>query len=200
MRQYIVIALVLAGYGAYSLPWAVSPAASLSMGANDLAEWASLHPTVTPPLLLTSLLLRLPMLSLVSMLSFSLPHSKTALVVAMLLILTMLPPLEIVTSARDNANYRQQIVLTVLATGITFVGFLGVLRRWQHYVVLLAGAVGVAASVLGFYAAEGLLQDLNLTMHVGAGVICMALICVVISIYNRVGSRPTLREISSSVS
>lgn len=199
MRQYILIALVLAGYSSYSLPWLVGPAASQCMGANDLAEWASLHPAVTSPLLLTSLLLRLPMLSLVTMLSVSLPRSRTALVVAALLILTMLPPLEILTSARDNANYQQQIVLAGLAIGIAFVGFLGILDRWRQYVDLLAGGVGMVASFAGLYAVWNLMQDLSLMVYIGAGSICMAIIWVAIPIYNRAGDGPTLHNVNSFV-
>ena len=55
-----LLALAIIGY---LLPWVITPAQSLSMGAYDLAEWTSLHPVVrqTLPFLWATLALRIPL-------------------------------------------------------------------------------------------------------------------------------------------
>lgn len=59
-KSFVFYALVLIGLLGYAQPWIVAPAASMTLNAYDLAEWASLIPAQrgTAPPLLVPLLLR----------------------------------------------------------------------------------------------------------------------------------------------
>src|SRR5688500_1464361 len=96
--QLLTIILLIVGCAAYRLPWLTNPGSGLSLGAYDLGEWASLHPAVRSgnPALLTTLLLRLPLVCLGLIISIGFLRGKLgfALLLIVLTGIALLPPLE----------------------------------------------------------------------------------------------------------
>ena len=143
MRIYLVIALMLVFY---AFPWVVNPAASLSPNAYDLAEWTSLHPAVRAetPMLLTSLLLRLPLACLALLIAFRARRNWFSVIVVLLIGLALLPPLEFIKTLGDP-NYDQQAALaaiTLIGGAIGLSGILPRARRWIAAGIALVGASG----------------------------------------------------------
>src|SRR5437762_3346647 len=94
----------------YLLPWMITPAQSLTMGAYDLAEWTSLHPVVrqTLPFLWTTLALRIPLailgILLAEYIASTLYRKVIGFLVILITVIALLPPLEFFTVYRDDPN------------------------------------------------------------------------------------------------
>ena len=168
----LFIGVVLVGY---FLPWVLTRASSLSLGAYDLAEWSSLHPVVrqTVPFLWTTLALRIP-LAVVGILLAAYVRKKTgSLVIAAIVLLAtagaLLPPLEFFTTYRDDPNYRQQFTLSLLTLVIGFSVIIGKLKRLQTGMLIGVSVLGVIASAIGLYQANSLLQGFELHTAIGLG-------------------------------
>lgn len=169
--------LLLLALLSYSLPWVITPGVSLSLGAVDLAEWASLHPAVraaSPPLLI-SFLLRMPLMILALIVAFANYRSRWPRVFVVLLIAAaLLPPLEFFTQYRDDPNYRQQFTLAVLTFAGGVAGIMGRPPRWRSILSIILPLVATAAAVIGFVQAYRLLADFHLPVQPGFGVIGFA--------------------------
>lgn len=155
------------------MPWMVNPAASLSTGAADLAEWASLHPAAGA--LNTSLALRLPFVCLTLVVAISTPVGErrarwlhTVVVLAMWV--ALLPPFEFIfdADARSNPNFQQQALLFMVSVIGGSLGLSGILRRGQGILLLLA-STGMAASIAGSAGAYELMAAFDLPVQVGTG-------------------------------
>jgi hypothetical protein len=154
---------------AYTLPWVTNPGVSLSLGAYDLAEWSSLHPTVraSNPPFLAAFLLRFP-LACLGLMAALMPAERRwpRITAGLLMAVALLPPVEFFTQYRDDPNYRQQFALTVLvllASLLAFTSRLAGLRVW-----LCAGiAVGAGVSgLLGLNEAYRLMREFGLSTGV----------------------------------
>lgn len=174
LSALIPVLLVLAVIG-YLLPWVITPASSLSMGAYDLAEWSSLHPVVrqTLPFLWTTLALRVPLAVLGTLLAtyIGLTLNRKILGVLMILItaVALLPPLEFFTVYRDDSNYQQQFYLAISAL---LIGIL--LTTWrnktlQRLMPIFLSIIGCLSAAIGLYQGYMLLQGFDLPTSVGAG-------------------------------
>ena len=168
----LLIGVALVGY---FLPWVLTQASSLSLGAYDLAEWSSLHPVVrqTVPFLWTTLALRIPLAIVGILLTVYVRKTTGSLTIAVIVLLVtaiaLLPPLEFFTTYRDDPNYRQQFTL-VLVTLI--IGLLIVIRkpkRLQTGMLIGLSVLGVIASAIGLYQANSLLQGFELHTAIGLG-------------------------------
>jgi hypothetical protein len=185
----ILIVFALLGY---FLPWVLTPAISLNLGAYDLAEWSSLHPIVrqTTPFLWTSLVLRIP-LAIVGIL-FAAYIGKTfrrasiAILCLLIAAIALLPPLEFFTIYRDDPNYRQQFFLGLI-TPIIGIIIIGESSKLQRLTLIALSILGVLTSVLGLYQALGLLQSFGLPITVGSGgvITCVSLAVLAYGIYNK---------------
>ncbi|MBI5669841.1 MAG: hypothetical protein HZC41_17735 [Chloroflexi bacterium] len=177
--------LLLLALVCYLLPWVVTPAAGLTMGAVDLAEWASLHPAVraAPPPLLTSFLLRLPpvLLALVIASRPAIRRWLCALVV-LLIAVALLPPLEFLTQYQDDLNYRQQFALALLALSGGTVGLIGRFARYRQHASSVLTLAAAGAALWGFGQTYVLLADFHVPLRVGVGVIGFAACCLALSV------------------
>jgi hypothetical protein len=172
----IILALV-----AYTLPWVVGGGASLSFGAFDLAEWASLHPTnrAMSPILLTSFLLRLPLVCMAWAVAFNAPSQPFrssgwwgyALICLILAILST-PPLEFITTNRDDINYLQQAGLTLLALIGSGIGLSGIMTPIRGYISIWGASLGYA-----------LLTEFQISVTIGMGIIGVVGMFIVMSGY-----------------
>lgn len=166
--------LVLAIIG-YLLPWVVTPAQSLSMGAYDLAEWTSLHPVVrqTLPFLWTTFALRVPLATLgillAAFIAFNLHRKVFGLLIVLITAIALLPPLEFFTVYRDDPNYQQQffIALVVLLVGILITLWSN--KSLQRILPILLSLTGCLSAAMGLYQGNMLMKDFNLPTSVGYG-------------------------------
>lgn len=175
----------LLALAAYVIPWVVNPGMGLTLGAYDLAEWASLHPEVrnASPALLTSLLLRLPLMCLAVIIGFASPTpalrtSGWYLMLALLLFLvaSSLPPLEFFTEARGDTNYQQQFWLTLGALVGGIFGLTGVLPKLQAYVVMFFSLFGAFTGLAGLLEARRLMIGFSMPVSVGIGPVALMLV------------------------
>ncbi len=155
----------------YLLPWVVNPAAALTLGAWDLAEWLTLARDVD--MLPTSLLLRLipALLVWIVALWYGAPRFTPAWWGALALVLVMsvalLPPPEILQE-RDNANYRQLLLVAGLACAGGGVGLTGLLPRLRPALVAVLALAAIACAAAAFTQAMTFIH--TLLPHAGTGV------------------------------
>lgn len=186
---------------AYTLPWVIGGSASLTFGAFDLAEWASLHPTnrALSPTLFTSFLLRMPLVCLTWITAFNAPpypfksaswwvHAMLCLTLAIL----STPPLEFVTIFRDDVNYIQQANLTALAFIGGGIGLSGILKKYRLYFALLTGIIGIITSIWGVINGYALLADFQISVAVGVGVIMNVSVFIIMCGYIWIESKRRL--------
>lgn len=184
---FILLAII-----AYWSPWLINQGAGLSLGAYDLAEWASLHPAVRAgsPVLLTSLLLRLPLVCLA--LSASLTAENTLknrgwylrASLCLGIVVALLPPLEYLAHPVGDANYGQQLTLSIIALAGGVVGLNGRLRGLTPSLYVLCPLLGGITTIVGVLQAHDLMRQFNLPAQIGAGALVLALIYGLIALIN----------------
>jgi hypothetical protein len=168
----IIGVLVLSSF----LPWMWQPAAGMTSGILDLAEWTTLHPSVyaTSPKLLPSLLLRgsLMLLAVIGSIQATRTRSKTTIVLGLVLCFSLFavlfPPLEFISDASDNLNYLQQFWLSVGC-------------------LVLPALVLVAQKELS----KGILLGISILVSLGALVTCIAGLQKSLDLIERLGVAAT---------
>ncbi len=166
----------------YLFPWLTNPSVSLSLNAYDLAEWASLHPAVrdATPALLTSVLLRLPLVCLALLIAFTARRSLLPVLIVLVLTAALLPPPEFI-KALDDPNYRQQAGLALFTLIGGALGLSGKLSRARHWIVAAIGLLGALASIIGLLQSYHLMRGFSLPTHVGLGGVFLALLFLVVA-------------------
>jgi hypothetical protein len=180
---------------AYALPWLTNPGVTLSPNAWDLGEWTSLTPAVhaEAPVLLTSLLLRLPLLCIGLIVAF---HAERrfqtvgwwlqavfVLATAVALLPALLPPLDLIQSAAGDVNYGQMFNLAVAMLVIGLIGLSGILGRWRCWLIAGVALVAGVSGIWGMLRGYALMQQFSLPVSIGAGGVLLALVCLAIAIY-----------------
>jgi hypothetical protein len=189
---WILVGLVLA-LVCYLLPWYTHKTAGFTTNAFDLAEWVSIHPAVrsSSPPMLTSFLLRLPQITLVAAVALIANRFEDARwrwimrAGALLLVLRFVPPSDFFTNATDDPNYRQMALMTALGIGFTGAAMLmfRLSQNWQN--VALAGVLvlGVLAGWMGLSDAGTLLDNFEIDVKIGPGIIgytlCAGIVLVI---------------------
>ncbi|MCA0453060.1 MAG: hypothetical protein LCI00_03705 [Chloroflexi bacterium] len=173
LNTLILVFLLIALIG-YVLPWIVTPANGMQMGAYDLAEWSSLVPSVrqTAPFLWISLALRLPLAIIGFLLSIVLSIKNFRIAVAALVIMSiaLLPPLEFFTTYHDDPNYRQQFII---AASTLLIGIASIKRslNTKKWLVILFSILGTIAGIVGMSQGWSLMQNYKLPMSIGIGMV-----------------------------
>lgn len=168
---------------AFYLPWLWHPSAGLSPGGYDLAEWISLHPAVrqaSPPLW-PSFFLRAEMSILAIMTALYATQLDTQTsrwivrIVAILLALTLFPPLEFFTIARNDTNYHQQFALgiTSLVFVVATVWSYKVSRKMAGVLIIGLNLLGIGFGVLGLFKGRELMTALGINYSIGLGIILL---------------------------
>lgn len=172
----------------YMLPWVRTPASALSLGAYDLAEWASLHPIVreTTPYLWSSLALRLP-LAVIGILIASYiaqtPFRRLfGMAVVLLTAIVLLPPLEFFTIYRDDVNYRQQFILTFATLILGTILLPRRLANIKPILLSLVSGIGAIAAGIGLSQSLRLMQNFNLPVQLGINVYIMIILLGILAI------------------
>jgi hypothetical protein len=185
---WLALAVLALALACYYLPWYVHATAAFTLHAYDLAEWASLHPAVRAetPALWTSLLLRLPQITLVwavallANVGFD-PRLRTMVrVTAFLVVLRFVPPREFLGTASADPNYRQMAELT--AAGLMGISLAMLARRLpERWQLLAAGSlalIGVLAGWWGLARVQPLLDNFQIDVRLGAGAVGYTLFCL----------------------
>jgi uncharacterized membrane protein YhaH (DUF805 family) len=184
-RVWWVIVVLIVAMACYALPWYVHDTAAFTTNAFDLAEWASLHPAVrsSSPPMLTSFLLRFPQVMLVFALALAangLHDARSRWIwraVAVIPALRFFPPSDFFTIASADPNYRQMLLLFGLCAGSVLAAILleRAAERWQSALLVAALAAGVIAGWWGLSRAGVLLDNFEIGVTIGAGVIGLSL-------------------------
>jgi hypothetical protein len=173
----LAVVLLASCVVAYLLPWVNSPGASLSFGAYDMAEWASLTPAVrteTPPLF-TSLLLRLPLACIAVLFAASVAHARRPAIVwlGVFLVVSLaalqLPAFAFLTTGRQDPNYQQQLFLALLTLVLGLAALFVQRQRWWMLTVWGVGMLGASASLWGLLRAYDVMQSHALPITIGMG-------------------------------
>jgi hypothetical protein len=176
----IILLLIILAVGIYFLPWVIiRNTASLSMGAYDLAEWASLHPAVRHMAFVpgATLLLRVPLACLTVMATILIARLTKQTIIRGLFIVTsalaLLPPLEFLTSARGDTNYTQQFMIAISTVVIGALCTQKPLFTRAELLISFLAVIAVITGLVGLKMAYDLIRDFNLPSQVGSGAILL---------------------------
>lgn len=185
----ILIGLVLAT-ACYYLPWYTHDTAGFTTNAFDLAEWTSVHPAArsSSPPMLTSFLLRFPHLMLGAALALAAnrlrdPRARWIMRgLTLLMALRFFPPSDFFSSASDDPNYRQMILLTGLGVGSILATItLAHIPGWLHSALLIAALVSSQiAGWWGLSRAGIFLDNFEIDVSIGPGIIGLSLVSTLI--------------------
>lgn len=175
---------------AYHMPWHVHDAAAFSNNAFDLAEAASLHPTVRleSPALLTPMLLRLPLIALAIIIALTanrLSDERWRWIwqgIAVLVVLRLNPPVGFYPFGGGSDNDQQLGVL--MFGGLFLVGIGIVTSRWQqilyHPLVIIIAIATMIIAINGYNRATDVMESLVLELSIGAGIVLFIAFCFVV--------------------
>lgn len=156
------------------IPWVNTPSAALNLGAYDLAEWTSLHPTVrqTAPYLWTTFALRLPFATIGILIADYLAHRINRYTSYTFLVITaaaLLPPLEYFTIYRNDINYSQQFQISILILILGVIFFNKRLDKRRPVLLMTLAVIGASASLYGLYQAMKIMSTFEVPVTFGAG-------------------------------
>lgn len=169
---------------AYSLPWLVGAGASLTFNGYDLAEWLSLYPLVRAesPSLLTTLLLRLPLvlIGLIAIVSSRLRWFQMLIIIV--IALALMPSLDFFVTSSDDSNYRQQFALSLsVVVGGVVAAFISRSAHQRLFCVLVS-VVGAAVALAGLLRACDVVSLTDSRASIGPGGLLVAAFFLVISV------------------
>jgi len=204
LNRWPWLAFALIGY---YLPWVYHRAAGLTFNAYDLAEWVSLSPEARGgglPLLIP-FLLRFALVGIALMCGIRAAISNHSvsrglyMLLALVLTLNLLPPVDFFKGASDDPNYRQQFILaigTLISLGVmVFVRRrVPATARWNLIALIIsfvAGACALAGNLLGLYVVQSLKLDETLGSGMLLYVACMGMAVLALTGGGPEGSGPT---------
>lgn len=180
-RWWLILLLLLAMVGAYHMPWMLHDTAVFTLNAFDLAEGASLHPTIRAesPTLFTPLQLRLSLVFIGAMMAIAatqLQDERWRWIwrgIGVLVVLRLNPPIEFYPFGDADANLNQLGYL--MFGGLGLIGLIivsgAVVRHIAGPLVLLGSIVVLFISPSGYQSAADVFESLGLTVELGGGLI-----------------------------
>lgn len=186
---YIFIGFTLI---AYILPWIVTPTAPLTLGAYDLAEWTSLHPSqpsTSPPLIVAfALRVQLVIIAIIIALIAN-QHSEQLFssVLIIILAIAQLPPFEFI-SALDNINYQQQFIFASLSLIAGLILTFWKPSQFIPIIITTLTVIGGILAIVGINEAQNLYRLSFEQPSMGVGVIIFLISYMLIGVV-------TIREI-----
>lgn len=187
--QWTLLIIAVCGVVAVHMPWHVHDVAAFSNNAFDLAEFVSLHPTAQAenPALLSSILLRLPLVLLpiiLTLIANRLRDERSRWIwrgVALLVALRLNPPVDFYRGPGDvSLNERQLGYMMIAAIVLVIVAIAS--HRWlMRYELQLAAALWliiVVVSIEGWRRATNIVESLQIEVGIGAGIILIVVLAL----------------------
>lgn len=169
---------------AYALPWVQHDTHVFTMNAYDMAEWNSILATSqqsTLPLIISGLL-RLHLFIMTVIAAFYAMKSRLSfrvagLLVASLLILSQLPPVNGIANIFNDNNNAQQFGLAILSL-ICTVGII-IKPQWP-WVIFIIGLVigGIISTIGGVWGSLDALNTLNISASLSIGAAGMLILYI----------------------
>ena len=178
---------LLLALAAYYLPWLYHRAAALTFNANDLAEWTSLAPAVREGAipLLAPFLLRAVLALLALLYRLHATRAENAVdrwgyaLLAILLTITLLPPVEFFKGAWNDANYRQQLGIAVsTAIGLAIIAITqsrSRLEPYQRRLEIALVALCVIFAIVGNILALNTVRSYQIDATLGGGLFALVI-------------------------
>jgi uncharacterized membrane protein len=150
---------------------------------HDLAEWVGLIPRVRYaaelPMLIPGLLRIIPALIAVALSAHSVnlksrPVRWAIRVLALLICVGLLPPLEFYRGNLGDVNYRQQAIIAVIGA----VGVLIMVWRPVRMVTILCSVGAALCSIIGFVMSRNEFAALKTDVRIGAGLVVIVSACI----------------------
>lgn len=180
---YIIIGFALL---AYVLPWIVTQTSPLTLGAYDLAEWTSLHPSqpYTSPPLIVAFSLRVQLVIITIIIALVVNQRSTQIFSCILIIILaigQLPPFEFI-SALDNINYQQQFIFASISliAGLIFIFWKP--SRFIPIIITTLTVIGGILAIVGINEAQNLYRLSFEQPTIGIGVIIFLISYVLIGV------------------
>jgi hypothetical protein len=195
---YIFIPILLALI-AYCLPWVIHPSTALTFNAYDLAEWASLPPSVRSenPVLLATLLLRMQLTVIALMISLLAGNPFKTLrwwictFALLVLVVAQLPPFEYFLDQGGDMNYGQQFTLAVVTVIAGIVGLSNLPGRWHRLIIIGLAVVSGVTAIFGYALAFRLMESFNLVVRYGVGIYLFIICTFAIALIVRYSPKQT---------
>ena len=168
-RQVFLLGFALGILG-YILPWVQHAGAGLSLHAFDMAAWSVRHIDEfrSAPVMLTSFLLRGQLLILAALWVGDTETGRWRWLVSLLLVVALLPPPDGIIQEPGNPNYRQLLVLALVAAACSTCGA-RLHGRWRARWLLVWALLGIVSSALAITRAADLYRSLRLETSLGPG-------------------------------
>ena len=178
---WALIGASLLGVVAVHMPWHVHDVAAFSLNAFDLAEWVSLHPATRAenPALLSSILLRLPLVLLGISIALSANFLRDERLrwiwrfVALLVVFRLNPPIDFYRSPNGVSLNEQHLAFLTYA-GIGLVLLIIVIGRrirpFYFPLMTLVWVVIIVVSWDGLSRATRTVETLQIDVGYGAGI------------------------------
>ncbi len=202
-RDQLSVLLLLLCLFAYSLPWVITPGASHTLNAYDLAEWSGLIPEVrgssiplVPPLLLRLLLF------LMTLWFGQIPTlpSGLRLIITLGIAAALLPPPEFFAGGFRDPNFRQQFTLAVLTTLASSLIYLPLPAQWRAALRRIAIVSLILISSAGWVINIRLLRQYQSSVQFGFGGGLLIGLVVLAGIWELKTNEATLKAASLSIS
>lgn len=189
-RHWLVIGW-LAAFVAFHSAWTSHKAAAFTLNAFDLAEQVGIHPAIraeTPPLRTAGLLwFALPLMAGgiggAALLYQDAPTRWALRGLAAAVALRVIPPEHALRAPRtliEEDYSRQLLLLTLIGLGLVALTVLvGKTQKLWIWETILCG-LGIVLPLIGFKRAFDLLHELQLDVHIGAGMVIYVVVMVVI--------------------
>jgi hypothetical protein len=181
-RHGLIIMTLLCAFGAYHMPWVTHAAAAFTNNAFDLAEFMSLAPAVQAesPALLTSLLLRLPIVLVAALLSLTASQLRSEKAKwlthggALLMVLRLNPPTVYYPFGGGSLNDQQ--LGDMMLGGLAFILVLIVLSHWLKSwlyapITTVLAIVTAGVALQGWSRSLDVIEGLQLDVQTGGGMI-----------------------------
>ncbi|MCI0710276.1 MAG: hypothetical protein L0154_08955, partial [Chloroflexi bacterium] len=176
---WMLLLVGLLGVIAVHIPWHVHDVAAFSLNAFDLAEWVSLHPATRAenPALLSSILLRLPLVLLGISITLSANFLRDERLrwiwrcVALLVVFRLNPPIDFYRSPNGvSLNEQHLAYLTYAGIGLVLL-IIAIGRRIRPFyfpLMTILWIVMVVASWEGLSRATRTIESLQIDVDYGA--------------------------------
>lgn len=172
MRHYSAWIYLLLAYSVYMMVWISTPLASLSFNAYDLSDWMTVYPA-TPNRLdsfMIAMALRLLPILLIWLGCFYIrslegAQKLIASVIALVLVVSVAPPPELLTERNPDQIQRLQLFIVMLVGSTLIIS--GLFDRFKQWVLIGIGLIGSICSIWSVLQIQTIFIDNSMPVSIG---------------------------------